>query len=341
MIRKIRDISRKYALWVDYIFYLIFSPFKFKKFPINIKKILVVEDLSIGDILVVVPTLRALKAKFGAQIDIKVSPNMKEVAESLPYVNKIITNFDIDKDYDLGIILHSGSFKNSYNLLRNKVKYRIGCTKVGVLTPKGFFLNKKIMPNTKEQHKIEDNLDVIRPIKVDTQNKSLEIITDKEIDKKIISLFKQNKLNKFKVVIHPGANYKSHEWVPERYIKVIQFLIDNYDASIIITGSNKDKNILEYILKQFNNPILDLCGKTNIKEFFSIIKNSDLVISVDTSAMHIAAAFNKPIIAIFGDGYPKMWYPYTENKVILFKDYSTKNIYEEDVIEAIQKLIKK
>ena len=173
MIRKIRDISRKYALWVDYIFYLIFSPFKFKKFPINIKKILVVEDLSIGDILVVVPTLRALKAKFGAQIDIKVSPNMKEVAESLPYVNKIITNFDIDKDYDLGIILHSGSFKNSYNLLRNKVKYRIGCTKVGVLTPKGFFLNKKIMPNTKEQHKIEDNLDVIRPIKVDTQNKSL------------------------------------------------------------------------------------------------------------------------------------------------------------------------
>lgn len=340
MIRKIRDISRKCVLWLDYILYLIFDPFKFKKFPKNIKKILVVENRLIGDTLVIVPVLRALKSKFNAPIDLLVNQDMKEVAESLPYVNKVITNFNLDKDYDLGVILHFGSLRNSYALLKNKVKYRIGCARVGVLDGKGYFLNKKIKPNTKEQHKIEDNLDVVRSINADTENKSLEIISDKKIDLTIIKLFKENKLKKFKVVIHPGANYKSHEWIPERYIAVIQHLRDKYNASIIITGSDKDKVISEYISRQFTNQILDLCGKTSIKEFFSVIKNSDLVISVDTSAMHVAAAFNKPIVAIFGDGYPYMWYPYTEKRVVLFKDYNAANIEEIDVINAIERLMR-
>lgn len=340
MIKNVRDIFRKISLWIDYILYLIFDPFKFKKFPESIKKILVVENRSIGDTLVIVPVLRALKSKFNAPIDLLVNQNMKEVAESLPYVSKVITDFNLDKDYDLGVILHFGSLRNSYALLKNKVKYRIGCTKVGVLDGKGYFLNKKIKPNTKEQHKIEDNLDVVRSINVDTNDKSLEIIIDKKIDHKITTLFKENKLKKFKVVIHPGANYKSHEWIPERYIAVIQYLIDKYNVSIIITGNDKDRVISEFISKKFTNQVLDLCGKTSIKEFFCIIKNSDLVISVDTSAMHVAAAFDKPIVAIFGDGYPYMWYPYTEKRVVLFKGYNTANIEEIDVINAIERLMK-
>ena len=342
MKRKIINILRNSALWLDYLAYLIFNPFKFKKFPRSIKKILVVEDLLIGDLLVIVPVLRALKSKFDAQIDILVNPKMIDVAESLPYITNVVTsNNNLDKGYDLGIILHSGTFKSSLALLRNKIKYRIGCTKVGVLTSKGYFLNKKIKPNTKEQHKIEDNIDVIRSIGVDTKSKQLEIITDKEANKKIIGLFKKNKLKKFKVVIHPGANYKSHEWIPSRHKKVIEYLVSNYSASIIITGSNKDISLADSICGQINVPILNLCGKTNIKEFFSVIKNSDFIISVDTSAMHVAAAFKKPIIAIFGKGYPKMWYPYTEKKVVLFKGYNTSNIKEMDVINAIDKLLKK
>ena len=91
----------------------------------------------------------------------------------------------------------------------------------------------------------------------------------------------------------------------------------------------------------------------NIKQFFSIIKNSSLVISVDTSAMHIAAAFNKKIIALFGSGNPKIWYPYVNNRIVIYKNnvcttcmknYCNKNmecmdsIAVEDVINAFEKL---
>ena len=135
--------------------------------------IFVVEELLIGDLIVTGPSIRALKHKFNAQIDILVNKDMQEVAESLPYINKVVTDKDkLDKNYDIGIIFHKGSLSTSYSLLKNKVKYRIGCTKVGVLSGKGYFLNKKILPNVKEQHKIDDNLDVIRSIGVETMDKS-------------------------------------------------------------------------------------------------------------------------------------------------------------------------
>ncbi len=59
---------------------------------------------------------------------------------------------------------------------------------------------------------------------------------------------------------------------------------------------------------------------TTIKQFFAIINGADLIVSVDTSATHVAAAFNKPVIALFGAGIPDVWYPYTEKRTVIFKD---------------------
>ena len=337
----LRNYLQGLALWIDYGLYILFSPYKFKTFPNKIKRILVVEELLIGDLIVTGPSIRALKHKFNAQIDILVNKDMQEVAESLPYINKVVTDKDkLDKNYDIGIIFHKGSLSTSYSLLKNKVKYRIGCTKVGVLSGKGYFLNKKILPNVKEQHKIDDNLDVIRSIGVETMDKSLELLTDRDSDKKIKNLFKEAKLKKFKVVIHPGANYKKHEWVKERYQKVIDFLDKELKCNIIITGAPKDVPLADFICKNTNAIILDLAGKTTIKEFFSVIKSVNLVISVDTSAMHVAAAFKKPVVTIFGGGFPKVWYPYTEKKIVLNKNNRTDNIKDDDVINAIKVLIK-
>lgn len=342
MLRYISKLIQSITLWADFIIYILFSPFKFKKFPIKVQKILVVEERLIGDLIVIIPVLRALKFKYKADIHLLINPKMADIAVNLPYVDEIKTSKrSIEKDYDLGIILHKGSFSTSFVLLRNNVKYRVGCTKEGVFTAKGFFLNKKTFPNTKEQHKIEDNLDVIRSIGIDTQNKSLQLKTNEKSEQKILKLFKDKKIKGLKVVIHPGANFKSHEWINERYIPVIDYLYKKYAASIILTGSEKDKKITQSIVTNSNVPILDLSGSTTISEFFSVINNADLVISVDTSAMHVAAAFNKPTIAIFGNGHPKIWYPFTKKRVVLFKNYSTKNIMSIDVIKAVENILQK
>ena len=346
---KIKDL----ALWLDYFIYLLFSITKFRKFPKSVNRILVIELLLIGDLINITPTIKALKKKFtNVKIDVLVLEKMKDVLSGNPNINKILiyeNNFSKltkkirGNNYDLAVILHPGSIKISLALFLAKVKYRIGCTKVGLLTGKGFLLNKKIMPNTKIQHKVEDNLDVVRSIKANINEKKLELYTTKESDKKIDDLFKQNKIAKkdFKVVLHAAANYKSHEWLPERFANVADYLVKKHKAKVIFSGSNLDINLNNKIIKLMKNKAFNFAG-TSIKEFFSLIKKADLVISVDTSAMHVAAAFNKEIIALFelGLGYPKVWYPYTNKRHVIVKGKSMKDIREEDVLKVIKEVLR-
>ncbi|MBI2672921.1 glycosyltransferase family 9 protein [Candidatus Woesearchaeota archaeon] len=307
------DKIRNSALWIDYILYLLLNPFKFKQFPKEVRRILVVELLEIGDLIVATPVIRTLKENYpNSEIDVLVLPSMtdvisgnKNISEIISYDNNLISKLK-QKDYDLGIILHPGSFKISLALFNGKVKYRIGCVKAGTFYGKGFFLNKKIRPNTKIQHKVEDNLDVIRSI-VKTIIKKPEIFTDKLVK------------NKNYVVIHPGAKFITHNWISERFAEVADYIANKYKKTIVFTGSKKDDALIKNIQGLMKNKSINSVG-TTIKQFFAIIKNADLVLSVDTGAMHVAATFNKPVIALFGAGIPDVWYPYTEKRTVIFKD---------------------
>ena len=127
----------------------------------NVKNILVIELKRIGDILVATPTLKALKKNFPqANIDIVIPPGMEEVLLLNPNINKILVwdrdkikeNYNIylqqiKEKYDLGIILHNGTYLVSKLLKDANIPYRIGCTKVGLSEPKGYFLTKQLLPD--------------------------------------------------------------------------------------------------------------------------------------------------------------------------------------------------
>ena len=186
ILKKIEDWVRDGILVGDYVLYLLVNQFKWKPFPKQIQKIIVVEELRIGDMLAATPVFEAIKRKYpNAQLDLLIDPVTENVVKDNPSVHKVIHRTttrpfkeilaDIKREhYDLGIILHDGSLRTSLLFLLGRVKYRVGCTKVGLFTGKGFFLNKKMWPTTKWQHKIEDNLEVIHQIGI--QNTSRKIV---------------------------------------------------------------------------------------------------------------------------------------------------------------------
>ena len=93
--RRIHDKITDIVLWLNYIVYLIFNPFKFKRFP-QISRIVVIELLQLGDLIVITPALRALKNKFpNAKIDVLVNQNTSD----LLYGNKNINKILIYKDF--------------------------------------------------------------------------------------------------------------------------------------------------------------------------------------------------------------------------------------------------
>ena len=226
--------------------------------------------------------LKALRKKYPqAQIDVLVNERMTQVLSDNKSINTIIpyTTFNQtleaikSKNYDLGIMLHPGSFEVSLLLLRGKVKYRVGCTKAGITYGKGFFLNKKIFPNNRWQHKVEDNLDVIRSLGIPPADRSLEIHTTKQAEQKIKKLLGKKK--------HPWigisltSKHWTQRWYPDKFAEVANYYIDKHKATIIFTGLKDELNQIEEVISKIKKKenILNLGGKTSLHDLIALIKH--------------------------------------------------------------------
>lgn len=324
--KKLEDKARDLAMLIDYALYSICNPFKFKQFPKGVARILVVELLKIGDVLVATPTIRALKERYkNAQVDALILPETKELLKNNQNLNNIITYTTYKKvkeeikkrNYDLAILLHPGSLKISWLLFSTGVKYRIGCTKSGLRYGKGFFLNKKIKPNNIWQHKIKDNLDVVKAIGIDTLNKNIEMPIELKAKKMIKQLGK--KWSKKVIGIHASSQHRSQRWIPERFAEVADILAKKRKCNIIFTGTKEEIPYINKIISMTKQKekMVNLAGKTNMQEYVALIERLNLLISVDTGAIHLASAVKTPTLTLFGPTIPTFWGPsYKKSKVI-------------------------
>jgi heptosyltransferase-2 len=154
--------------------------------------------------------------------------------------------------------------------------------------------------------------------------------------------------------INPGATYGSAKrWYPEEFAKVANELGKKYD--VIIFGGPGEEDIAKDIEKNLTiSNYKNLCGKLSIKELAEHIGGLDLFITNDSGPMHIAAAFDAPIVAIFGSTKYDETSPYNTKYKIVTKNLECapcmkrecplkhhecmKLITAEDVIKAAEEL---
>ncbi|MBI1972807.1 glycosyltransferase family 9 protein [Candidatus Woesearchaeota archaeon] len=328
-LKRVEDRLRDVAQLVDYGLYLVFNPFKFKRFPTKIKRILVVETLQLGDLLVATPVFRALKQHYkSAAIDVLVQPPASQLLEGNTSINTVIpfTSFaDVlshlrENKYDLGILLHPASLQMSWLLFRAGVQYRVGATKAGFLSGKGFFLHKKIKPTLKMQHKIQDNLDVLRALPILVKDASLELPVHKKAAAVVATFMKHFKSKT--IILHTSSKHKSHHWMPERFARLADILVHKYKATIFFTGTKEDHHHVHYIISQMRQPhkAHNLAGRTTLPQLIALVDAVDLVVTIDTSMTHIASARKTPVVVLFGPTMPAFWGPSSKNSRYLWKD---------------------
>lgn len=111
--------------------------------------------------------------------------------------------------------------------------------------------------------------------------------------------------NKSKVLgLCPGAEYgEAKRWPPEYYAEVANHVIQN-GWQVMLFGSDKDIPITSQINKLTQNQCVDLGGKTKLGEAIDLMSLCDTIVSNDSGLMHVAAALNKQLIAIFGSSDP-------------------------------------
>jgi ADP-heptose:LPS heptosyltransferase len=120
-------------------------------------------------------------------------------------------------------------------------------------------------------------------------------------------------------VIHPGTARPEKYWIPQRWAEVITHLRERHGLECAITGGADDfeHTHISKIQAALPVPVIDIAGKIDLLTFAAVIARARLCVSCDTGAVHLAAAFRKPQIALFGPTNPFHWRPRHECAVVI------------------------
>ena len=272
-------------------------------------KFLVIRFSSIGDIVLTSPVVRILKTQVeDAEVHFLTKPEYKSLVDNNIYIDKVhILNSKFSKTieelkyefFDYIIDLHN-------NLRTKRVKSALKLVSFSfnkLNIEKWRYVNFKhnILPDISI---VDRCLETIKLFETKNDNKGLDffILTKDEIDVKELNLVK----NTYAVIV-VGAKLFTKQIPSEKIID----LCNNINFPIVLLGGKEDIEKAEIITKSVNTKIINVCGKYNINQSASIIKQSNFVITADTGLMHIASAFKKDIISIWGNTVPEFgMYPY-------------------------------
>jgi heptosyltransferase-2 len=219
-------------------------------------------------------------------------------------------------NYDLGILL-TNSFSSAWLFWRGHVKNRIGY-------PGHWrrYLLDKVVPLPKDldkQHQISTYKSMLSPLSIELSGRMPKLyVSDNEVDIAKRLLRKLGVTDKHILVgINPGAAYGSAKcWPPQRFKQVVQRLLENPLIRVIFFGDPNGKSLIEEICYGLPERVVNLAGKTTIRELMTLIGLCHVFLTNDSGPMHIASALNTPTVSLFGSTSDVRTGPYGEGCVI-------------------------
>ena len=303
----------------------------------KIESILIIQLWGIGESILTLPAIAALREKFsGAKIDVLSTKRNLDVFIG----NKKITNV---------ILLGMNPFSILGFLVRSMKKYDIAVDMEEYLNVSAiisFFAGKsrlgfscgarsklytqKVRYNDM-QHAVLTFLDLARKLGIDHDAKVLPRLNSSENDKKSVdSILRKEKIRKvdFLVCVAPGAaeSAKCRMWPHERYSSLCDEIILRHNARIIFVGSKGEKGLIAAIRSSMDNKAktIDTSGDVSLTQLFYLVSKTDLFIGNDSGAMHIAAAQGVKTIGLFGPNLPVRFGPYGQGNIGIYKGYNCK-----------------
>lgn len=283
------------------------------------QKILIIRFSSIGDIVLTTPVIRCIKEqKPGIEIHYLTKRSFKGILEHNPYITKIHT---IEKEvkevieelkrenFDFVVDLHN-------NIRSIQVKRALGKPSSSFKKlnfKKWLLVNFKInkMPGV---HVVDRYLKTVERLGIKNDDKGLDYFIPQQDEINLSSLPPSHQNNYVGFVI--GAKHFTKQLPIEKIIAICKKI----NQPIILLGGKEDIQRANEIEKGVGPTIYNACGKYNLNQSASLIKQAKKIISHDTGLMHIAAAFKKEIISVWGNTVPAFgftpYFPDPQSKIV-------------------------
>ena len=127
--------------------------------------------------------------------------------------------------------------------------------------------------------------------------------------------------DKLKIALCVRGTFPLKTWTKENFVEVVGKLARNYNAAFYIVGAPNDvdyaKEVISDIASATSVQVENFCGETSLVDLAAIFKKTDLFVTVDTGAAHIAATTGVKMVTIYGCTSPERWHPITDNAIVL------------------------
>ncbi|MBW8332116.1 MAG: glycosyltransferase family 9 protein [Prolixibacteraceae bacterium] len=268
-------------------------------------KFLIIRFSSIGDIVLTSPVARCLKNQFPeAEIHYLTKKRNADLLQANPYIDKIQFLEDSlskiigelkTENYDYIIDLH-----NNLRSLRVKLGLKVKSFSFNKLNIRKLLLTLFKINILPKSHIVDRNLATLSTFGVSDDGKGLEhfISIDDEFP---IDELPENFRNGYIAIVLAGT-YATKRMPVEKY----RTLISNTKFPFVLLGGKSERLIADRVLEWNTGNVVNFTGKLRINQSASLVKNARLVISNDTGLMHIAAAYHKKILSVWGNTAPEL-----------------------------------
>jgi len=302
------------------------------------KNILITKPSSLGDIVLALPALRALRMSFPeAKISWLIRPEFAQLIENHPHLDEIIT---FDRKLLARAWFHPGAFGALMSLIRKlrRSKFDIvfdfqglfrtaslawlsGCkTRFGKATAREFatiFYTHKIIHNIENIHVVDYYMKIIQTAGASDFGVEFVFPQNPGAEDSVGKLLASQGIQDNYAVLISGSVHQDKCWPPERFAQLADMISSQYGLSIVATGSASEAKIVEKVKENSNVTIVSLAGQTSLSQLVALLKRAKLVVSNDTGPGHIAAALGVPLVMMFGRANPIMLEPYRRKDCVI------------------------
>jgi len=288
----------------------------------------------LGDTLLMTPTIRFLRERYpDARIDVLVRSGCESMLKGNPDVNAVIPVARPEKAkrtwaagckefanafsklflrrYDLAFDL-SGSDRSKLWMLLSAAKIRGINDAYDTLGGKRWMVNRISKFKWGTEHQVLKDFQTVLdgtgltgkagPVRFHPQAEEADIY------KKLTFM---ETVDDF-VIVHPTSRWPFKQWLPDRWAKVADALYQNHGVRVVFTCGPDSREIetVAQILAHASAPHFSTDGRINLDEFGWLLGRARMFLGVDTVAMHLAAAMQTPIVALFGPSSEWSWRPW-------------------------------